>query len=125
MSQVIILLLFPIGLYFYLFVERKARPAYDKIFTDFEVKTRSDHTLSNIDRIDRYREMLRKNDYTIRESNHDHVIGEKRIFSASLFAMGVGFYYIGALIYLLYFFYFQKPHRVVFHTKEITIRQPK
>ena len=114
MSQVIMMLLFPIGLYFYFFKERPSRPAYNKVFTDFETEIQDDTNLLKTDKIQHYKEMLRKNEYKITETTSSCIVGEKRIFSMSLFAMSVGFYYIGAVIYLLYFYYFQTPHKVTF-----------
>jgi len=120
MSQVIMILLFPIGLYFYFFKERPSRPAYNKVFTDFETEIQEDTSLLETDKIQRYKEMLLKNDYKIIESTIHCIVGEKRIFSMSLFAMSVGFYYVGAVIYLLYFYYFQTPHRVTFKINKDT-----
>ena len=114
MSQVIMILLFPIGLYFYFFVEKKARPAYDKVFTDFEEEVQSDSKLSQSEKLQRYKEMLLKNDYSITKTTATSVTGEKKIFSMSLFGMSVGAYYVGAIVYLLYFFYIQKPHIILF-----------
>jgi len=111
------MLLFPIGLYFYFFKERKARPAYEKIFTDFNSNTRDNEKLSQGDKIQQYKDMLRKNDYKIIDATDTSVTGEKKIFSMSLFAMSVGLYYVGAVVYLLYFYTMQSPHRVVFDTE--------
>ena len=121
MSQVIMLLLFPIGFYFYFFKERPSRPAYDKVFTDFEIEIQDDTNLLETDKIQHYKEMLRKNEYKITETTSSCIVGEKRIFSMSLFAMSVGFYYIGAVIYLLYFYYFQTPHKVTFRLHKDTL----
>ena len=118
MSQVIMMLLFPIGLYFYFFKERPARPAYNKIFTDFELEIQNDITLSDLEKKEYYRKMLLKNEYTITQTSATCVVGERRIFSMSLFAMSVGFYYVGAVIYLLYFYYFQTPHSVTFRLQK-------
>lgn len=99
MSQVIMFLLFPIGLYFYFFQERKARPVYEKVFNDFNNDTRDDHTLSHSEKMQRYKDMLSKNEYKIIEKTDTSVTGEKKIFSMSLFAMSVGVYYVGAVFY--------------------------
>jgi hypothetical protein len=114
------MLLFPIGLYFYFFVEKKARPAYDKVFTDFETEIQEDTSLLETDKIQHYKEMLLKNEYKIINVTSHCIAGEKRIFSMSLFAMSIGFYYVGAVIYLLYFYYFQTPHRVTFKINKDT-----
>ena len=118
MSQVIMLFLFPLGLYFYFFKERPARPVYDKVFTDFETKVQNKISLTDVQQIQLYQEMLEKNDYTIIETTGTTVIGKKRIFSMSLFAMSAGLYFIGAVFYLLYWYYLQTPHRVVFNTSK-------
>ena len=118
MSQVIMLFLFPLGLYFYFFKERPARPVYIKVFTDFETKVQNKTTLSDAHKIQLYQEMLEKNDYKIVEITPSTVIGEKRIFSMSLFAMSAGLYLVGVVFYLFYWYYLQTPHRVTFHTQK-------
>ena len=112
MSQVIMFFLFPIGLYFYIYFERRGRPAYEKIFTDFEADVQENEKHSQNQKLGTFKEMLMNNGYTIVAHSEDKVIGEKKIFSMSLFAMSVGFYYIGAVVYLLYFYYLQSPHSV-------------
>lgn len=119
MSQVILLLLFPIGFYFYFFKERPARPAYAKVFTDFEADIQDDDTLSQGNKIEHFKEMLLKNDYKIIKTTTTVVMAEKKIFSMSLFTISVGLFYVGAVAYLVYFYYFQKPHRIVFRLAKI------
>ena len=118
MSQVIMWFLFPIGLYFYFFVERKNRPAYEKVFTDYEASVQNNPTLSDAQKIHQYKEMLRKNEYKIIKTTSTSIAGEKRIFSMSLFAMSAGLYLVGVVFYLLYWYYLQTPHRVTFHTQK-------
>ena len=113
MSQVIMLLLFPIGFYFYFFKERPDRANYEKIFTDFEANIQNNGLLLDTQKLQLYKEMLLKNNYKIVQVTPTTVIGETRIFSMSLFAMSLGVFYIGAVIYILYY-YFQKPKRVIF-----------
>ena len=116
MSQVIFLLLFPIGLYFYFFQERPNRERYTKVFTDFEASIQNNDTLLDAEKVQLFKDMLLKNNYKIIEATPITVTGETRIFSMSLFAMGLGVFYIGAAIYVLYY-YFQKPKRVTFALK--------
>ena len=118
MSQVIMWFLFPLGLYFYFFVERKNHPAYEKVFTDFETLIQNNTHLSDAQKIQQYKEMLLKNEYKIIETSSTSIVGEKRIFSMSLFAMSAGLYLIGVVFYLLYWYYLQRPHRVVFYTNK-------
>jgi len=114
MSQVIMWFLFPIGLYFYFYKERPSRPTYNKIFTDFETKVQNDSTLSDTAKMQRYKEMLLKNEYTIIKTSSMCIVGEKRIFSMSLFAMSAGLYLVGVIFYLLCWYYLQTPHKVTF-----------
>jgi len=112
MSQVIMMFLFPIGLYFYFFVERRDRPKYQKIFDDFGESIKNDSTLTHTQKIEKYNAMLRQNGYTIVESTQKNVRAEKHILSMSLLAMSIGAYYVGAFVYLAYYFWVQKPHVV-------------
>jgi len=112
MSQLIMMFLFPIGLYFYLVHERKYRPEYQKVFDDFGAKISADSTLSDAQKKERYIQMLKHNGYTIAASTETKVKGEKRVLSMSLLAMGVGAYFVGTLVCLAYFFWVQKPHVV-------------
>ena len=114
MSQVIMLLLFPIGFYFYFFVERKQQPKYQKVFDDFQIKIQDDIVLSNEEKMKKFEDMLRHNGYIITESTRTSIKGEKRIFYASLLAMGLGLYFVGVLVYLIYYFWIQNPHVVLY-----------
>ncbi|MCB4745520.1 MAG: hypothetical protein LGB07_07750 [Sulfurovum sp.] len=115
MSQVTMLFLFPIAMYFYFFKERPNRPAYYKVFDDFQKQMDKDEKLSKSQKLQLFKEMLLKNDYKIVGQTDSTVTGEKRIFSMSLFMVGVGAYFMGAVVYLIYFFFIQKPHVVEFH----------
>ena len=108
------MLLFPIGLFFYIFKERPYMEKYHATFDDYAHTLHQDTVLSPAEKLSRYRDMLRHNDYTIVEKTSDSLVAEKRVFSMSLFAMGVGVYMIGGAVYYLYYRYVQRPHRVVF-----------
>jgi len=114
MSQIIMWFLFPIGLYSYFFVERRDWPNYQNIFDTFGAKVKSDTTKTNKQKIDMYIAMLAKNGYTITESTPLKVKGEKRLLSISMLAMGLGLFYVGAIVYIAYYFWIQKPHVVVY-----------
>ena len=126
MSQVIMIFLFPIGLYFYFFVERKERPKYQKVFDDFQEKIQNDVNLNYEEKMRQYEDMLRKNGYTIIDATRTSIKGEKRILSMSLLAMSIGAYYVGVFVYLAYYFWIQKPHVVEFKVEnEINIGESK
>ena len=114
MSQVIMIFLFPIGLYFYFFVERRDRPKYQKIFDDFGAKVGADDRLSDTEKKEQYIQMLKQNGYKITKNTRNEVRGEKKILSMSLLAMSIGVYYVGVFVYLGYYFWVQKPHVVVY-----------
>ena len=111
MSQVIMIFLFPIGLYFYFFVEKKERVKNQKIFDDFKESIKSNTKLSSSEKKELYIQMLEHNDYII-TSSENTVLGEKKLFSMSLLAMGAGLYMVGMVFYLLYYYWVQKPHIV-------------
>ena len=114
MTQVIMLFFFPIGLYFYFFVEKKNRPKYQKTFDDFQINIKNNSTLNDEEKKNLYRDMLVKNKYKITQLSKTVVIGEKRIFSMSLFIMSLGLIYVGVIFYLLYYFFMQDAHVVKF-----------
>ena len=114
MTQVIMIFLFFIGLYFYFFVECKTKNAYQKVFDDFQKKNQENRTLSQEEKMKQYEEVLVLNEYTVTKPTPNIIKGEKRIFYMSLLAMGLGIYCVGALIYLAYYFWIQKPHVVIF-----------
>ena len=111
MSQVIMMFLFPIGLYFYFFVEKRDKPKYQKIFDDFEKSVKRNAKLSDSEKRGLYIQMLRHNDYIVTATD-SKIRGEKKLFSMSLLAMGAGLYMIGMVFYLLYYYLMQKPHVV-------------
>jgi len=119
MSQVIMIFLFPIGFYFYFFVERKNKPKYQKIFDDFQLKVQNDARLSDKEKTEQYTNMLRHNGYTIVDTSPSMIKGEKRLLSMSLLAMSIGAYYVGVLVYLAYYFWLQKPHSVEYNVYRV------
>lgn len=111
MSQVIMIFLFPIGLYFYFFVEKKERAKNQKIFDEFGESIKSNAKLSSSEKKEQLIQMLNYNDYIV-TSTENTVHGEKKLFSMSLLAMGAGLYMVGMVFYLLYYYLVQKPHVV-------------
>ena len=117
MTTIIMLFMLPIGLYVYFNKEKKDNIAYQIVFDDFYNKTRNNQKLSHQEKLERFEQMLEQNDYDIIEADEEKVIGQKKILSMGLIMIGIGFYLIGLLFYLLYYFYIQKPHKVVFSLK--------
>ena len=103
-----------IGLYFFFIIGRKTFTAYKKVFSEFEKKIQADATLDKSQKQEIYKAMLYQNSYKIVETSSTKVVGERKIFDLALMALGLGAFYVGGLFYIIYYLYFQKPHRVEF-----------
>lgn len=114
MTTLLMLLMFPIGLYVYFGKEKKDKLAYQKVFDDFHTKTLANKNLTDKEKLLRFEQMLEQNAYEVVEVNEHRVVAKKKVLSLGLMMIGLGLYIIGLFIYLLYYFYFQKPHIVVF-----------
>lgn len=113
MNTIIMILSLPIGI-FLLLREKKAMREYEAIFSDFYEKVRSDPELPNEEKLKLLEEMLYQNNYKITRKDAHTVRGEKKIFSIGWMFIGIGTLYIGLIVYILWYLYFQKPHVVEF-----------
>jgi tetrahydromethanopterin S-methyltransferase subunit F len=113
MNTIIMIFALPIGLYL-LSQEKQRMQSYQKIFDDFFDAVKADGTRSNEEKLKLVEDMLYKNGYKIIHRDKKSVAGEKRIFSIGWMFIGIGTLYIGLIVYILYYLYFQKPHRVRF-----------
>ncbi len=113
MNTLIMIFALPIGIYI-LFQEKKAMKKYQAIFDDFFLKVDQDKVMSQKEKIDLLEDMLYGNRYDIVEKTKDTLKGEKKLFSVGWMFVGMGTFYIGLVIYIIYYFYFQKPHVVEF-----------
>ncbi len=119
MSQVLMMLLLPIGLYTYFFVERKNKRAYQETFDLFSQHISQDAKLSDVEKMQRYKAMLLTNGYTITEETKTRIVGERKILSLGLMMIGMGLYVVGLLIYIIYYYSLQKPHIVIFTVESV------
>lgn len=110
MGTVVMIFILPVGLGF-LYVERKNQPKYQAIFDTFieEVDTHEHYT--DKEKLDHIARMFQLNNYTI-ERTSTSIEGRKRLYSVGAIFVGLGFVYIGALLYILYIRYIKKPHIV-------------
>jgi hypothetical protein len=108
------LLILPIGLYVYFGKEKKDREIYQAVFDDFELKTAKRKDLSNKEKIELFEQMLEQNGYKVVEVTETTVKAQKKILSMGLMMIGIGVYIIGLLVYLVYYFYLQKSHEIIF-----------
>ena len=114
MTTILMLLMFPIGLYVYYGVEKKDKRVYQSVFDNFYSETLNSKNLTEHEKIIRFEQMLDQNGYKIVEVTDRKVVAQKKILSMGLMMIGIGIYFIGLLVYLLYYFYLQKPHEIVF-----------
>lgn len=114
MTTIIMMFLFPIGLYTYFVIEKRTKKEYQAVFDNFQQETVANAKLNNQEKLNLFEQMLLQNGYEIKELNGTSVVGEKKVLSMAFIFMGLGLYFVGLFFYLAYFFWFQKPHRVAF-----------
>ena len=117
MTTVLMLLMFPIGIYTYFFIEKKDKKIYQSVFDDFQKTTSQSKKLSKEEKIERFQQMLLRNGYEVITVTNSVVLGRKKVLSMGLILIGLGIYIIGIFFYLAYYFWFQKPHEVEFTLK--------
>jgi uncharacterized membrane protein YukC len=103
----------PIGIYTLLF-EKKSKKKYDALFEEFYQKTLNNKKFSQKEKHDLMLQLLERNGYNLIEETPNKIIGEKKILSLGWILLGIGFIYIGVLFYLVYYYFIQKPHRLIY-----------
>lgn len=116
MTLVITFFSIPIGILL-LINERKNFHKYEAIFSDFLLVVQSDDRLDDKAKLARLRAMLEHNHYHILWISESEIAAEKKLFSPGWLSIGIGAAYLGALIYMFYYFKFQRPHLVTFTIK--------
>jgi hypothetical protein len=114
MTTILMMFLFPIGLYTYFVIEKKTKKEYQLVFDDFQKKIGSSSKITDAEKVHLFEQMLLQNGYTIVNIDKSTVMGEKKVLSIAFIMMGLGIYIVGLFFYLAYYFWFQKPHRVEF-----------
>ena len=114
MTTLLMMFLFPIGLYTYFVIEKRTKKEYQKVFDDFQEKMTLNSTLTAKEKINLFEQMLIQNEYEITSMTESRVTGKKKVLSMAFIFMGLGLYIVGIFFYLAYYFWFQKPHKVEF-----------
>ncbi len=114
MTTLLMMFLFPIGLYTYFVIEKRTKKEYQKVFDDFQKSTSLSTKYTDAEKIARFEQMLEQNGYEVTSVTENRVVGEKKVLSMAFIFMGLGLYIVGIFFYLAYYFWFQKPHRVEF-----------
>lgn len=91
------------------YFEQKNKKSYQRVFDDFFDKISHKSSIKKEQKLFLAMQMLEKNGYTTSQKDAT-VTAKKKIFSLGLFLMSFG-------LYLLYYFYLQKPHTVTFNCK--------
>ncbi len=112
MNTIIMIFALPIGIYL-LMQEKKSMKKYQAIFDNFYQKVQSNKELNTKEKVDLFEKMLYQNGYKITQKSEQLIKGEKKIFSIGWMFVGIGTLYIGLVAYILYYFYLQKPHVVI------------
>ena len=118
MSLVITLFSIPIGILL-LINEYRNFHKYEAIFSDFLLEVQADDRLDDKAKLARLRAMLEHNYYQVLWISENQIAAEKKLFSPGWLSIGVGIAFIGVLIYMIYYFKFQKPHMVTFTLKSV------
>jgi len=103
----------PIGIYTIIF-ELKSKKKYNALFEDFYQKTIKSNKLSQKEKHAQILQLLKRNGYEVTEESKNKIIGEKKILSLGWIILTIGFIYVGVIFYLLYYYFIQKPHRLIY-----------
>ena len=103
----------PIGIYTIIF-ELKSKKKYNALFEDFYQKTIKSNNLSQKEKHAQILQLLKRNGYEVTEESKNKIIGEKKILSLGWIILTIGFIYVGVIFYLLYYYFIQKPHRLIY-----------
>ena len=115
LSIILTFLALPLGLLL-IIKEQKDDKKYQAIFDDFLEKTQRS-SFSHQMKMAKLRAMLEHNYYHILVVDTDEIQAERKLFSMGWLIFSLGFLYIGALAYILYFYKFKKPHKIHFFLK--------
>ncbi len=118
MTLVITFFSIPIGILL-LINEHRNFHKYEAIFSDFLLEVQADDRLDDKAKLARLRAMLEHNYYHVLWISEKKIVAEKKLFSMGWLSIGIGAAYIGALIYMIYYFKFQKPHMVTFSLETV------
>ena len=103
-----------LGVIIYYF-EHKNRANYEKVFEQFFIKTDQNPKLTDSQKIAIVQQMLQRNGYKT-EKKQSLLIGRKKLFSLGLLLATL-------CLYLIYYFYLQKPHTLSFSPGSISSEQ--
>ncbi|KIM10617.1 MAG: hypothetical protein KU37_10010 [Sulfuricurvum sp. PC08-66] len=115
MSTVLMMFILPIGFAF-LYYEFRDKKRYQGVFDTFIEEVDANDGYTNAQKLEHIGRMLQLNGYETHLSN-TKIVGHKKLFSIGALFVGLGFLYIGAILYVLYFFYVKKPHTISYEVK--------
>jgi uncharacterized membrane protein YukC len=113
MTTIIMLISLPIGIYI-LFQEKEGMRKYQAVFDNFYGELQADNSLLKEEKLQLLQDMFYKNHYDVIQMQENSITAQKKLFSVGWLFVGIGTFYVGLIVYMLYYFYFQKPHVLVF-----------
>ncbi len=113
MTTIIMLISLPIGIYM-LLGEKEEMRKYQAVFDNFYNELYLDNSLSKEEKLKLLQNMFYKNHYDVVGMQENSIKAQKKLFSVGWLFVGTGTLYVGLIIYMLYYFYFQKPHVLEF-----------
>lgn len=114
-SVIISFLALPLGLLL-IVKEWKDQQKYQAVFDDYLEHIESSSMNHHL-KMAKLRMMLEHNYYHILSVEPYEIKAERKIFSLGWLIFSLGFFYLGALVYIMYYYKFKKPHKVSFALK--------
>lgn len=105
----------PIGLLL-IFKEQRDQRHYQAVFDTYFYKVKVSYGSEEM-KISKLCAMLEHNYYHIISIENYEIQAERKIFSVGWLIFSLGFFYIGALFYIIYFYKFKKSHKIHFNLK--------
>jgi len=109
MTTILLMFVLPIGALFYRY-ELKNKGKYQAVFDDYIQKVDGNPNFTDAEKLSQVRKLFVANRYDVTSASEDEIVGEKKILSMGLLMMGL-------FVYVFYFFFFQKPHKIVYKIK--------
>ena len=108
MTTVLMIILFPIGIIFFIY-ERRNRKENKQIFDDYTLEVMSHESYTLKEKVHKITHMYENNHYKVLTQTDTHAVVAKKHYSIGLTFMGYGsLNLIGLSFYLIYFFFIQK-----------------
>ena len=112
MNQILMLFALPIGIIFFM-ADRRQQEANRKIAETFIKEVKSSDGLGKRERLEHIRKMFELNRFTIEKIDGNTLIATRKHLNlgAAILSFALVPFYIGVLVFILWFVFFKKPER--------------